>query len=621
MVSPMVSRINRASLLLIAAVLVCGCGKPDSVDTLTLQVSKLDHLSQAMEMAMSESEFDFNEFQRKIEGGLNRWVASDDAQIRQIEWKAPATLEKLPANAKDSDAFRAIDSKQFLVSDAHYLKSMVWMDAIAKRVEAGEPVAGALLPPGESEVPEEGGDEPLTANERMAAALQKAHEGLDEASAEKLATTVKLFDWVVRNIYQVELIDWPTPELVEENRLFDGDSDWPPSVGVAGPGYQRMVWQSMLYGRGDALEMYRIFVGLAANRDIDVCLLGTPTGDKERFRPQVAAASIGGQLYLFDIRLGLPLPGAKPGQIATLADVKADPSLLKRLDLKVEESIAEDVEYWLTEQDLEELVVLVDVAPEAISYRMSLLEANLAGDQRMKISIQLDEMIARLTQHDEIDDVQVWATPFCAPQYRAAVGQAMAMSRFNDDIKQKLSWHPFEEGYVDNFPRLRTAKSKYLIGQFETRPNEPDESVMEHWQALNYSDGFISALDTDTSVQKSLGLDARTMGVQNFEAKKQLIRKQLQLIRVDSVYFLALSHLENGNPGSTINWGRRADSMDDRFFWTENLSYNLGRAHEALHQYDKAIEIYSKNANEKKLAPQTHGNLIRARMLKQAKGD
>jgi hypothetical protein len=57
-------------------------------------------------------------------------------------------------------------------------------------------------------------------------------------------------------------------------------------------------------------------------------------------------------------------------------------------------------------------------------------------------------------------------------------------------------------------------------------------------------------------------------------------------------------------------------ALDNRNYWEHGTPYLEGRAHEMLDQIDQAIEKYQRGKDEPTLAPQTHGNLIRARLLK-----
>ena len=114
--------------------------------------------------------------------------------------------------------------------------------------------------------------------------------------------------------------------------------------------------------------------------DIDSVML-MPTSDDSK--PWAVGVAIGGQYYLFDTRLGLPFPGEKIGTVATLYQVRKDPSLLSRLDLTTEESLDDDTQYWVKPDDVKELVGFVYVTPESISKRMLALEQSLIGEKRL----------------------------------------------------------------------------------------------------------------------------------------------------------------------------------------------------------------------------------------------
>ena len=86
---------------------------------------------------------------------------------------------------------------------------------------------------------------------------------------------------------------------------------------------------------------------------------------------------VGEDYYLFDTKLGLPIPGEKLGSIATLDQVRENPELITSLGLTNEESLADNTDYWVKPGQLDNLVSLVYTSPESVSKRMSTLEAAL----------------------------------------------------------------------------------------------------------------------------------------------------------------------------------------------------------------------------------------------------
>ena len=61
--------------------------------------------------------------------------------------------------------------------------------------------------------------------------------------------------------------------------------------------------------------------------------LSAKAGQAEPAIPWLCAALVGGQTYLFDARVGLPVPGPDGQGVATLNQALADPAILERMDL------------------------------------------------------------------------------------------------------------------------------------------------------------------------------------------------------------------------------------------------------------------------------------------------
>ena len=65
----------------------------------------------------------------------------------------------------------------------------------------------------------------------------------------------------------------------------------------------------MLYGRGDYAERAKLMMLMLRQMEIDSVLLTVG----ETAKPWAVAVSIGKEYYLFDTKLGLPIPGEKIG--------------------------------------------------------------------------------------------------------------------------------------------------------------------------------------------------------------------------------------------------------------------------------------------------------------------
>ncbi len=98
-------------------------------------------------------------------------------------------------------------------------------------------------------------------------------------------------------------------------------------------------WQILLYGRGTAEQRAWVFALLCRQQGLDVVMLELagaerPVGSKQPAARQprddfwLPAAGVDGQLYLFDTRLGLPIPGPGGEGVATLDQVQQDDDAL-----------------------------------------------------------------------------------------------------------------------------------------------------------------------------------------------------------------------------------------------------------------------------------------------------
>ncbi len=85
-------------------------------------------------------------------------------------------------------------------------------------------------------------------------------------------------------------------------------------------------------GWGDAVQRSLVFLALLDQLDIPGCMMVVPDGDGKR--PWLPGALVGGDLLLFDARLGVPLPG--PDGVATLLQVRARPELLQSLTVDMD---------------------------------------------------------------------------------------------------------------------------------------------------------------------------------------------------------------------------------------------------------------------------------------------
>ena len=300
----------------------------------------------------------------------------------------------------------------------------------------------------------------------------------------------RLFEWTVRNIQLAPLLPFPSQTAGPVGGV-PGAS--PIQQATPGPGYTAFPWQTLLYGQGDAWQRARIFMLLCRQQQIDTVMLAfDDLRSSPRPRPWLCAALIDDQLYLFDTRLGLPIRGPNSAGIATLAQVRQDPGILRSLDVGTELPYAE------ADADWAQLVALIDASPEALSYRMKAFELKAAADEPIFVTVPAEDLAKRLKSRAKITAVDLWRIPFQAWVYREALG-ARAMQ---DPEAMRRLW--YDEMILENVHPLAQGRIQYFRGNFEKTADNP--GAKGYFVEARVPDTVINQIETSPEVQAGLGL-------------------------------------------------------------------------------------------------------------------
>jgi hypothetical protein len=591
--------------LVCATIAALGCSREDSfIDFVETDISKskVDDLSRSMGFITSEVRFEQREFREGVTNGLNRWVSYSDQRLDNVQWEPDKTMAPLVEEYSGLPVCQRIGQYDFLITDPYYLQQSHWISLLTKRLAQSQRVrpfevyrlAADNMEVGEVERPV---DEIF---KRLNSTIQS------DSDAEKLANAVKVFDWVSRNINLES--DRPLSESEIEERILD-DTKTGPEAGVPGLGYQRFPWQTMLYGRGDYVERAKLVMLCLRYLNIDSVLLTAG----ESAEPWVVAVPVGDEYFLFDTRLGLPLPGEQVGSIATLSMVQQKPDLLEKLDLTTDESLADDTKYRVRPDDLESISGLVYASPDSTSKRMKGLQTVLVGENRMLVSYGLDPVLDRLPPMEGVE-IKPWDVSFKTHQYRQAIRKAL--ERSDSQTRSKLNWHYQTESYVDGFRPYRTARGRFFQGKFGAVIEERSLNAMQGYRFMIYDDSDIAGLGSDRDMQRRHGITQQDS--KQHDQMISSVQGQMRLIRVDSKLFMAQALFDNENETGVRGWLKdlkstiSSDPLDEFGRWSDGINYLLARSYESGREYDQAIENYAAEGLN-----QTHGNLLRARMLKQ----
>ncbi len=367
-----------------------------------------------------------------------------------------------------------------------------------------------------------------------------------------------LFDWTIRNIQ----LDGPDEEAIVHHP-----------------------WQALMYGHGTAEDRAWVFAELCRHQQLDVVMLAVEDNGKPQW--WLPALLSEGQLYLFDTRLGLPIPGDSAGEIATLDEVLANPETLDRLSIEGKESYPFSSEAFQGE-DSPEITAWLVGSHLQLSQRAAVLQQELEGEDFVTLTADLETQSDTLDDIEAIDQVQLWAYPL-----------------------QSL----MEEQGMSRLARLKAAQ-RFLI--FAQRPKLWEARVL-HFQGtkdipLGERNDPLAQADRGhrraTGLYQDRGIRPSDRILEKLDPTKQAIYR---ISKQDASYWLGLLKADEGNPSVARHWLEEQTlkaNPDGR--WSTGARYNLARVYEELGELQKAIELL-----EADKSPQRLGNLLRAQQLKE----
>lgn len=338
-----------------------------------------------------------------------------------------------------------------------------------------------------------------------------------------MARATSLFDWTVRNI-QLET---------------EGDSA------------PRRPWQTLLYGRGTAEQRAWVFARLARQQGLDVVVLSIPPPGAGGESPSketsakfwLPALVSEGQLYLFDTRLGLPIPGPGGKDVATLEQVRKDDSLLRKLDLDASK-------YPVSAESLKNVKIDLISDPFSLARRASQMEANLAGDDRLVLTAKPSELTGRLKSISGISAIRLWDFPFQTLSEQLSLGKS-------DRHRETLEFRPFAVR-----PGLWKGRTRHFQGRHEEALGDP----LDHKEKeKKTSDGYLSR-------------SVRPTGREIAESGSEDKRRDDSTSKLSAAYWVGLMSFDDGKFSVAQSWLSRPELTAAGSPWAFGATYNLARA-------------------------------------------
>lgn len=469
-------------------------------------------------------EFNGREMLFQVSDRLDQWLKTQEPLP---DWKPDPLLQELPEIYQELPQVRNLDAMTFSRNDAFELQTALWLREIASWARG---------------------------------------DTLDE-----LDRAQHLFHWTVRNI-QLD-------DQRRSRRLPDGE----PMLAT--------VWDTLLFGHGTPEARARVFIQLCRRERIDAAMVAIDYDNKNeaggvpgehRWVPWAVGVLIGGEIYLFDPGLGLPVPDAEgfyfdergmlAAHPAALSEVAENDGLLRQLD------ISDEQPYPINADMLQEVAILLDADPSAFSQRLQLVESQLSAENRLVLTYDASAAAERFQREPRVKQVALWGYPFHCMWQRANHGDA---------IREMMA--------------PEQALFSVTIG-----------GVNPLWRGRQlYFYGSLAGEDSATSFFQRARVPERNMGEISPDPRDQALFQQ---IKSTASYFLGIIAVEQGNDRVALDF-LRGNSLQAALGtrWGPGIIFNVGRALESQGAYEEAINTYRSDV----FMPSAQGSLIRARWLEQ----
>lgn len=533
-------------------------------------------LDQAYDMLARIDEFERAPATLNVIAYLSNYLAEQQADK---DWQPDPLVGRLPRVLRQQQPVEQLASMETEPSDSLYMEEALLLRSI------GNWVIERPAPPA------------------LAAWLKTQEMQLGPEGTHDLAAAYALFDWTIRNL-QLDPLRAPPQDVVGATGQ-DLANVPAPLRGLPGPGYVGGPWHIAMTGHGDAWQRARLFILLARQQGIDVVMLAaTDPNDENKTRPWACGVMLNEDLYLFDPAIGLPIPGPDGQGIATLAQVRDNPALLRALD------VDNDHKYPITGEQVKSVTALIDASLEALSQRMQVLERGLAGDRQLKLAVQPSELATRLRKSPGVSNVAIWPVAIEAAMFEIALHH---LPQFDPQLRQQIMQ---DRMLFEQRTWQTQARYQHLRGNFSSKAGE--RGAKELYLNARIPDAAIEAIDHDRQLQQQLGILGeleRRPTPEDRQAFLDSIKAGFRRGKEDCSLWLGLAHYETGDYDQSVVWlDQRTLKAAPDTHWKPTAYYNLGRAYEALGYRELAQESYLAVESEATL-----GALLRAKRLQEKK--
>ena len=605
---------NHLLLLLLTPLLLSGCRDRSQVNVSEIRPreTESDNLQTALAIVDGLDNADLSQATSACIYNFNQWIEKHDDDS---QWVTPSLLSALPIHLAGTGLVNNVGAKRFFPPDVNYLQEMSWISQIARWIQANEV------------------DHRKIWDDHIPASVKRE----DRAKFQKV---LRMFDWTVRNVQLEPLLEYP--------EVPEGETRTAPELGMPGPGYSMAVRDILVFGKGDWWQRARVLALLARQVDVSVVLLGLPAEFGEAKQPWLTACLIGDQLYLLDVKDGLPVLTEDGSAIATLHGLRQNQKYaVTLLPASIEAS---------GEEMLSGLVGLIEADVMSVSHRMAILEKYLTGDRQMKLTTMPNTLSRELRTKHAIEKSEIWVPTYeyyafaTALNARISEGDAGVIAF----LKEKQDYQILEDMY-----QLKEGRFKSFRGLFDDFEIGVGQETQRGSKTLlmssRLSQDKIVKVTTDRQVQEELGY-VRPDEMSLTAWQENLRRTKLIFVKTKDMasYMIGMIHMEQGNYSDAIDWLERRTlqigvddtppasldpnqnpiaqnpSLDllsglvgqnstpevnrlEKSIYDTSARYNLARCYLALGDYQRAKELLEDDAFD---AAQKRGNAKLLRVLK-----
>ena len=605
---------NHLLLLLLTPLLLSGCRDRSQVNVSEIRPreTESDNLQTALAIVDGLDNADLSQATSACIYNFNQWIEKHDDDS---QWVTPSLLSALPIHLAGTGLVNNVGAKRFFPPDVNYLQEMSWISQIARWIQANEV------------------DHRKIWDDHIPASVQREDR-------EKLQKVLRMFDWTVRNVQLEPLLEYP--------EVPEGETRTAPELGMPGPGYSMAVRDILVFGKGDWWQRARVLALLARQVDVSVVLLGLPAEFGEAKQPWLTACLIGDQLYLLDVKDGLPVLTEDRSALATLHGLRQNQKYaVTLLPASIEAS---------GEEMLSGLVGLIEADVMSVSHRMAILEKYLTGDRQMKLTTMPNTLSRELRTKHAIEKSEIWVPTYeyyafaTALNARISEGDAGVIAF----LKEKQDYQILEDMY-----QLKEGRFKSFRGLFDDFEIGVGQETQRGSKTLlmssRLSQDKIVKVTTDRQVQEELGY-VRPDEMSLTAWQENLRRTKLIFVKTKDMasYMIGMIHMEQGNYSDAIDWLERRTlqigvddtppasldpnqnpiaqnpSLDllsglvgqnstpevnrlEKSIYDTSARYNLARCYLALGDYQRAKELLEDDAFD---AAQKRGNAKLLRVLK-----